>query len=327
MAAAYSAGVCAVRKCSPGIASTPPAAIVLATTGTPSAMASRILFCVPRAMLSGATINAERRRYGRTSGTEPVTVTPDTASRRRTAGDGSAPTMNNRSPGRRRRSNGKTLRTELEHAFLIRVIVHASDERDGVRIVRLAGRREIIGIHAVRKPVRRRAGAIALQRLPFGARRRRADIEAARETLFLARPSSRPPADSRGSAGTACNARIRAISASPCRRNRGSSERRRCPRHSGRPTSNARRSGRTRVRDERADAAGKCRRMEEADRRGRGGRQARDHARHLRPDCGRRPFRNASNAPRCPGLPLPRRRSAQATPPSRRATRAGDGSC
>ena len=32
----------------------------LVTTGTPIAIASRILFCVPRAMLSGATMSAER---------------------------------------------------------------------------------------------------------------------------------------------------------------------------------------------------------------------------------------------------------------------------
>ena len=34
---------------------------VLVTTGTPIAIASRILFCVPRAMRSGATVSAGAR--------------------------------------------------------------------------------------------------------------------------------------------------------------------------------------------------------------------------------------------------------------------------
>ena len=62
----------------------------LHTTGTPIAIASRILFCVPRAMRSGATVSAARVTYGRTSGTEPVTVTPgdlaELAHRRRRIG-------------------------------------------------------------------------------------------------------------------------------------------------------------------------------------------------------------------------------------------------
>src|SRR5450830_782804 len=53
MACAQAAGVSATRKCVSESASTPPAAMLLVTTGTPIAMASRILFCVPRAMFSG----------------------------------------------------------------------------------------------------------------------------------------------------------------------------------------------------------------------------------------------------------------------------------
>ena len=87
-AAAVSAAESATRKCSPATASTPPAAALLVTTGTPVAIASRILFCVPRAIDSGATITAERCRYGRTSGTEPVTVTPGSSPSLRIAGIG-----------------------------------------------------------------------------------------------------------------------------------------------------------------------------------------------------------------------------------------------
>ena len=109
IALAYSSGVEATRKCSGPDASTPPAAIRLVTTGTPIAIASRILFCVPRAMFSGATISAERRRYGRTSGTDPVTVTPGSFPSRCTAGDGSAPTIRSLRLGRRALRSGSVL--------------------------------------------------------------------------------------------------------------------------------------------------------------------------------------------------------------------------
>ena len=60
MASRISSGVSATSRCSPGTASTPPAAQRLVTTGTPSASDSRILFCVPRAIASGAMLSAAR---------------------------------------------------------------------------------------------------------------------------------------------------------------------------------------------------------------------------------------------------------------------------
>jgi len=108
MADTISCGVSATSRCWSASASTPPAAQRLVTTGTPMAMASRILFCVPRAMASGATISAELRMKGRTSGTLPVTVTPGSWPRAWMAGDGSAPTTSSFMPARRARSNGQT---------------------------------------------------------------------------------------------------------------------------------------------------------------------------------------------------------------------------
>ena len=107
----------------------------LVTTGTPIAMASRILFCVPRAMASGATISAEPRMYGRTSGTEPVTVTPAICPSRRIAGDGSAPTMSSFSARPSACSERQRRCAEVGHAFLVRVVVHPADEADGVGVV------------------------------------------------------------------------------------------------------------------------------------------------------------------------------------------------
>ena len=108
MASTYSPGVFAVSRQSGTLASTPPAATRLAITGTPAAMPSRILFCVPRAMWSGAIISAASCRNGRTSGTDPVTVTPGSAPSLRIAGDGLAPTIVSLTAGRSARSRGIT---------------------------------------------------------------------------------------------------------------------------------------------------------------------------------------------------------------------------
>ncbi len=59
-----------------------------------------------RVELSGATIAADRRTYGRTSGTEPVTVTPGISPSLRTAAEGSAPTITSFRFGRRVRKRG-----------------------------------------------------------------------------------------------------------------------------------------------------------------------------------------------------------------------------
>ncbi len=149
------------------------------------------------------------------------------------------------SAGRRALQQRQRPGAEVEHALLVRVVVHAADEGDRVGIVGLAGRREVLAVDAVRKPVRGDAGAVALERLPFGARRRRAQVEAPREPLFGALQLARLRAGSRATAGTACSARTRATSASPCRRSRGSWACRARARRTARPTSNARRSGRS----------------------------------------------------------------------------------
>ncbi len=158
----------------------------LVTTGTPAAIASRILFWVPRAMLSGATISAERWRCGRTSGTEPVTVTPGSSPSLRTAGDGSAPTIRSLDLRPTRADERQRPRAEVEHALLVRVVVHAPDEADRVGIVGLGRGREVLAVDAVREPVGRDAGVVALERLPLGAGRRGAQVEAPREALLLA---------------------------------------------------------------------------------------------------------------------------------------------
>ena len=76
-------------------------------------------------------------------------------------------------------------RAEFQHAFLVRVVVHPSDECDRIRVVRLVSRREEIAVDAVRKPVRRAPGPVILERLPFGPRRRRAQVERAREPFLF----------------------------------------------------------------------------------------------------------------------------------------------
>ena len=123
---------------------------------------------------------------------------------------------------------------------------------------------------------------IALERLPLGARRRRAQVEAAREALLLALELASFERVARATAETACSARTRATSASPCRRNRGSSGRRvTCA------TYCATDEQCTKIRSKRCAASSaphaprQSRRIEVADRRRRRRRQARDHARDL----------------------------------------------
>ena len=125
----------------------------LVTTGTPIAMASRILFCVPRAMLSGATISAERRTYGRTSGTEPVTVTPGNSPelahrRRRIGADDQQLELRPAAPGAAAASCGRS-----------RTCTPGSGSSPCGRRSRSCRRRrprrraEEVGVDAVRKPV------------------------------------------------------------------------------------------------------------------------------------------------------------------------------
>ena len=53
--------------------------------------------------------------------------------------------------------------------------------------MRFVLRPEIFAVDAVRKPIGPRTGTVAFQRFPFGARRRRGQIEQRGETLFLGR--------------------------------------------------------------------------------------------------------------------------------------------
>ena len=77
------------------------------------------------------------------------------------------------------------LGTELDHAFLVRIVVHSTDERDRVRIVRLTRRRKKLAIDAIGKPIRRSVHRVAFERLPFRLRRGRTKIELPREALLL----------------------------------------------------------------------------------------------------------------------------------------------
>ena len=137
-ASATSRGRSAVRRCSPGTASTPRAASSLQTTGTAIAIDSRILFWVPRAIRSGATDSAAPARCGRISATVPVTVTPGILPSRRIARDGWAPTIFTRVAGRGAPAAGSPGRTPA--SLRIRVVVHATDETDRVGIVRRVAR-------------------------------------------------------------------------------------------------------------------------------------------------------------------------------------------
>ena len=100
----------------------------LATTGTPIAIDSRILFCVPRAMISGATVNARPCTSGRTSGTVPVTEYHSRAESRDRARRRGPDDLNNargRWPDQR-----QNLAAEPRHGLLIREIVHPANEAD-----------------------------------------------------------------------------------------------------------------------------------------------------------------------------------------------------
>ena len=57
------------------------------------AIASRTLFWMPRATRSGATTTLACLRYGRTSGTRPVTTICPARASAMTPGDGCMPTM------------------------------------------------------------------------------------------------------------------------------------------------------------------------------------------------------------------------------------------
>ena len=86
----------------------PSAACAVTTTGRAIAIASSTLFWMPRAIRKGATAHAACARYGRTSGTLPVTTTPGWRASARTASVGRLPTMVNCAAGTASRTAGKT---------------------------------------------------------------------------------------------------------------------------------------------------------------------------------------------------------------------------
>ena len=92
------------------MASTPAAARDEQRTGRPIAIASRILFWVPRAMRNGAMLATAPCANGRTSGTVPVTITPGNLPSARMSAGGSAPMMLSVASGRRARTKGSTSR-------------------------------------------------------------------------------------------------------------------------------------------------------------------------------------------------------------------------
>ncbi len=135
-------------------------------------------------MLSGAIISAERCRYGRTSATDPVTLTPGSCAepphaRRRIGADDQQLERRAARVQQRQRPGA-----EIEHALLIRVVVHAADEDDRIGIVGFAVGAKYSLSTPFGKPVRGDTGAIAFERFPFGPRRRRAQVEAPGKPLF-----------------------------------------------------------------------------------------------------------------------------------------------
>src|SRR5438132_1503030 len=76
--------------------------------------------------------------------------------------------------------------TEVEHAFLVGIVIHPANEAERVGLVWLRGRREIGAVHAIREPVRGGARAIGLERLPLGTRSCSTQVESAGEPSLLA---------------------------------------------------------------------------------------------------------------------------------------------
>ena len=115
-------------RCSPCVAGSPSAPIVVETTAVPMAIASKILSRVPPPIRSGTTYTAASRRYGRTSATRPVTATPRpsaspcTARRRR-----SRPTIVSVTSGSVGTESAGS-RCRRDHPVLVRQPVHRPGE-------------------------------------------------------------------------------------------------------------------------------------------------------------------------------------------------------
>src|SRR5207245_1444878 len=86
------------------------ATLLLTATGTPIAIASKIFVWTPRATRRGPTAAEDPRRYGRISGTAPVTQTAGSHANRRTARVGFLPAITKRARGSLARTDLKTSR-------------------------------------------------------------------------------------------------------------------------------------------------------------------------------------------------------------------------
>ena len=113
---------------------------------------------------------------------------------------------------------------EVEHALLVRVVIHPARRTKPCRARRLADRSEVLAVDAVREPVGRRAGCHSLSSVCHSARVvavQRSNCRARRRSSATQLAPSEPiPCAQRERLEVA---RTRATSASPCRRNRGSS--------------------------------------------------------------------------------------------------------
>jgi hypothetical protein len=116
----------------------PSATAGVTTQGRPAATASRTLFWTPRATWSGAAATAACQRYGRTSGTAPVTLMPRASlASSRTGGEGDEPTRTNRASGRAARTRGHHERRRIEQH--VRQRGSAEEARRGAHGIPQAG--------------------------------------------------------------------------------------------------------------------------------------------------------------------------------------------
>ena len=217
---------------SPSLASIGAAQSAEATTGRPIAIASSTLFWMPRASRSGATTTAACCRYGRTSGTVPVTATCSEASAF-TAAAGLRPTMWKRTWGRAARSAGSTSRDEPLDRVDVGPVVHRAGEDERQRA---GGERrgtggvgpEILGVDAVAHRLDRRCRvgrqAAEQRRFLFGdeegaarAQRHRALVGEQPARLAAVQPRQRPAVRAARTTPTSPSRRRRSRRAAACR--------------------------------------------------------------------------------------------------------------
>ena len=159
----------------------------------PIAIASKeILFLRFRGIASGATITADLRTYGRTSGTEPgdcdARPLAEFAHGRRRIIDDQQFQM-----GATRPKHGPDLVTKSAHAFLVQVVIHAPDEADGVNFSPVGEKYSLST--PLGKPVGCRTGGVVLRSATRRAWSLCKGRSAARD-VFPPSSSSRPQTDS-----------------------------------------------------------------------------------------------------------------------------------